>query len=472
MVSLALTILHMKLNSIILCAGTRVLVYGTAPSRPSNNGSAIPPSVSFALDGGSPVTIVSNPDLSDTEYAHRFYDSRNVSAGEHVLRIVVNYAADDWPFVLDYVQYMSLPPQPPLDGSNSTAVGLGTGTSVASRRLSAQAIVGAVVGGLALLAVAVVLRVLVVGRASRKWRKRPRTRVDLLDQGAFKFRSVVSQLELQCPYRFESRRYVEPKLPPPLLPFAPSTTEVESLVSSNGTACRCHSRSPSTGTELLFTPSSHHHGSDTDSHATSRPLIHRPSTPALSALGSRHPQIPSSSSSIFTRPGTPSSGHNHRPATPLTPPPAALHRPGTPQSPAIVWRPATPVSGATAPGASPPGLAAAAQTEMQRGPGPVVGAANRAIEKQAAEEARLLKLATFHADSGVRFDFKGDAVPPLSVPQPRAVAAATRRRVLVLAGVDSFGTDESGLEKRRRKEKRVSYGGSAVSEVPPVYTEE
>ena len=81
------------------------MVYGAQTPRPAGNKTAIPPSVTFAIDGVIPMVVVSNPDINATQYATQFFNSHTLPAGEHVLQIDVQYGSDDWPFVLDYLEY-------------------------------------------------------------------------------------------------------------------------------------------------------------------------------------------------------------------------------------------------------------------------------------------------------------------------------------------------------------------------------
>ncbi len=81
------------------------MVYGAQTPRPTGNKTAVPPSVTFAIDGVIPMVVVSNPDINATQYATQFFNSHTLPAGEHVLQIDVQYGSDDWPFVLDYLEY-------------------------------------------------------------------------------------------------------------------------------------------------------------------------------------------------------------------------------------------------------------------------------------------------------------------------------------------------------------------------------
>ncbi|KAJ2975765.1 hypothetical protein NUW54_g11503 [Trametes sanguinea] len=141
--------------------GTEVMVFGVANPPPSKNGT-LPPSVTFSIDGGSG-NLVSSPTVKSPQYSYEFYDSGKLSPGEHTLQILVNSGDKDWPFVLDYIQYVPLPSS---SSSTSSASASSTITSSSSSPTSVVpsshkksnhvgAIVGGVIGallGLALLA--------------------------------------------------------------------------------------------------------------------------------------------------------------------------------------------------------------------------------------------------------------------------------------------------------------------------------
>ena len=76
------------------------------------------------------------------------------------------------------------------------------------------------------------------------------------------------------------------------------------------------------------------------------------------------------------------------------------------------------------------------------------------------------KLATFHADSGVRFTAYGEMIPaaPSEPGTPTAPA---------FLQTDPHAAEQDELEERmRRKARHVSLAGTAISDVPPMYTEQ
>ena len=115
-----------------LHVGTNVVVYGAQTPRPAGNKTAVPPSVTFAIDGVIPMVVVSNPDINATQYATQYFESHTLPAGEHVLEIDVQYGSDDWPFVLDYIEYT------PMNVSS---------TPVSSDNRKRSSHVGPIVGG-------------------------------------------------------------------------------------------------------------------------------------------------------------------------------------------------------------------------------------------------------------------------------------------------------------------------------------
>ncbi|KAI0719502.1 hypothetical protein C8T65DRAFT_826865 [Cerioporus squamosus] len=415
--------------------GTGITVFGVGTPRPSGNQTAVPPSVSFSIDDGIPTTVVSNPDLRETDYMHQFYDSRALSPGEHTLHINVTYGEEDWPFVLDYVQYVPLPSDA-ASGWGPTAGGLSAATSKHAGAPVA-AIVGSVMGCVALLGAAALFKYYWYFRTgSTKTRKR----------GSYIYTSTVAKVDLLDH---------EPKLLPPSRALTPEpAADIESAFATSEQ--RYHTRSPSLGTEYLLSPPGLHHSfidmseSDAELRPSSRPGNHpasrpssppynRPGTPAASSvLGYQRSPTPSSLSfALLSRPGTPSIAVAFQ--RPITPP-AAVHRPETPPLPAIVYRPATPESFGLPPTA-------------QAGPSDT----SKALQLEKEHALRTLKQPKFYSDSGVRFK-EGDALPAEAV-------MASSQAALVKA-------ERERQRKKREKEKHVSHGGSAISEVPPMYTEE
>lgn len=173
-------------------SGTSVTVYGIATPRPSVNRTAVPPSVVFSVDDGIPTTVVGDPGAQNGETAHQFYLSPALPPREHILQINVTYGEEDWPFVLDYIQYVPSTESGaasgwgPTEGGLSAAAPKHPGAPVAS-------IVGSVMGCLALLGAAVLLRFYWCFRkGSTKTKKRgsyiyisAATKVDLLDNGTY-----------------------------------------------------------------------------------------------------------------------------------------------------------------------------------------------------------------------------------------------------------------------------------------------
>lgn len=84
-------------------------MFGVATPPPSNNSRSLTPSVSFSVDGRAS-NEVSNPTVKTAQYSYHFFDSGTLSPGQHTLQILVNNGAQDWPFVLDYIQYIPLRP--------------------------------------------------------------------------------------------------------------------------------------------------------------------------------------------------------------------------------------------------------------------------------------------------------------------------------------------------------------------------
>ncbi|KAI0329595.1 hypothetical protein GY45DRAFT_1324880 [Cubamyces sp. BRFM 1775] len=128
--------------------GTEVMVYGVATPPPEKN-NTLPPSVTFSIDGGSS-NQVSNPTVKASQYSYPFYDSKTLSPGEHTLQILVNNGDENWPFVLDYIQYIPLPSSTgsisqATPGSSSTAST--TASAVAGGSSTKSVNVGAIAGG-------------------------------------------------------------------------------------------------------------------------------------------------------------------------------------------------------------------------------------------------------------------------------------------------------------------------------------
>lgn len=168
--------------------GTDIAVYGVALPNPqlNNDGitiaATIPPSARFSIDGGIPLTVVSNPDLQEAEYAHQFYDSHTLPTGEHVLQMNVTYGTAEWPFVLDYIQYTPLQAQPPSVGQGASA---GGSAGASKPRVPSVAIGASVAGVMLVLAIAALFRYWNHLSRRRKCgiRTSPKEKVDLLEEG-------------------------------------------------------------------------------------------------------------------------------------------------------------------------------------------------------------------------------------------------------------------------------------------------
>ncbi|RPD81047.1 hypothetical protein L226DRAFT_565856 [Lentinus tigrinus ALCF2SS1-7] len=409
--------------------GTSVTVYGVATPKPSENQTALPPSISVSVDGGIPAVVVSNPDLQVTEYGHQFYDSRSLSSGEHTLQINVTYGEQDWPFVLDYIQYAPLPTGA-ASGLGPTDGGLSTATSRHSS-VPVAAIVGSVLGCFALLVAAALFRYF------RYLKSAPTKK-----RGPYIYTSAAAKVDLLDH---------EPKLPPPSRAVTPEpAADLESAYAAS--EIRFHTRTPSLSTEYLLSPPGlqpsfldmsearpeARSSSPSYDRPESRPYIRPGTPPASSVLGYQRSPTPSSLSfALLSRPGTPSTAAAfHRPITP----PVVMHRSETPSLPEIVYRTTTPESYGVTPAS-------------RAGPSSM----SKALQLEKEQALRAKKQPTFHADSGVRFK-EGDALPEDVVMVSSQAAQARAER------------DKE--RKKREKEKDVSCGASAISEVPPMYTEE
>ncbi|KAH9899476.1 hypothetical protein C8Q73DRAFT_787355 [Cubamyces lactineus] len=261
--------------------GTEVMVYGVATPPPEKN-NTLPPSVTFSIDGGSS-NQVSNPTVKTSQYSYPFYDSKSLSPGEHTLQILVNNGDENWPFILDYIQYIPLPSSTgsesqSVSGTSSTASA--TAPAVAGNSSTKSNHVGAIVGGviagvvgLGMLAFAIWFYLFRLRRRDA-YNHNATKKVDLLDH--------------------------EPKPPAPSI--FPSTTAADSTYVGEDVPYR----QSGIGVESIY---AHSIG----------PM--EPSRPFSPEFGSR----PASPSMLFRRPATP---------------PAVIQRPATP--PAIMHRPATP----------------------------------------------------------------------------------------------------------------------------------
>ena len=244
---------------------------------------------------------------------------------------------------------------------------------------------------------------------------------------------------------------LEPKRPLPSRAVTPEpAADVESVYALS--EMRFHTRTPSLGTEYLFSPPGLQRSFLDMSEGgpeprSSTPPYDRPSSPsfsrqgtppASSILGFQPSPTPTSLSfALLSRAGTPTAAAFQRPITPSV----AMHRPKTPPLPAIVDRPATPDTFSLLP-------------ESRAGP----SGTSKALQLEKEQALRSQKQPTFHADSGVRFK-DGDALPEDALVASSQAAQAKNKRK---------------RERKDREKKHVSCasGASAISEVPPMYTEE
>lgn len=117
----------------------------------------------FTIDGSSLVTYTAPRGVTQQEEAVTFYESQPLSSGEHVLFVNVTFAAQDAPFVFDGVDFYpnsvattpnasyaisSLSPVTTSDVTNTSNL------SQSSKSTPVGAIVGGVIGGLAVLVMA------------------------------------------------------------------------------------------------------------------------------------------------------------------------------------------------------------------------------------------------------------------------------------------------------------------------------
>ncbi|KAI0629935.1 hypothetical protein C8Q77DRAFT_1064483, partial [Trametes polyzona] len=142
--------------------GTRIIV--AALAEPAEWGYTAPPTVQFAIDGAV-VETVSAPTFTDWTF-YAMFDSQGLADGNHTVNVTVLEATRDYPFILDNFmfqpskQYWHLAFAPSTldvtEGEDGSGEGAGSGHKTASRgRPNMGAIVGGVLGGLALLAVAI-----------------------------------------------------------------------------------------------------------------------------------------------------------------------------------------------------------------------------------------------------------------------------------------------------------------------------
>ncbi|KAI0832809.1 hypothetical protein BC628DRAFT_1335812 [Trametes gibbosa] len=173
--------------------GSEVLVFGVANPPPANHTNLLAPSISFSIDGGTP-NVVSSPPVKSPQYSYQFYDSHSLPAGQHTLQILVNNGEEDWPFVLDYIQYsplLSSTPSPASSSPGTSASASTTGISTPSEAANVSHKshpVGAIVGGVIAGVVGLSLLAFVLWfcffrvRMQYSYKYHAATKVDLLDQ--------------------------------------------------------------------------------------------------------------------------------------------------------------------------------------------------------------------------------------------------------------------------------------------------
>lgn len=141
-------------SNLTLHTGTRIIVVALAA--PAN--STAPPTVQFAIDG-APVDTITPPAAEDWTF-YAIFDSQGLADGMHTINATVLDASEEYPLMLDAFMFqpskkywgLALAPSTlEVDGKNADA---GAG---ASRKVDVGAIVGGVLGGLALVAVGIAL---------------------------------------------------------------------------------------------------------------------------------------------------------------------------------------------------------------------------------------------------------------------------------------------------------------------------
>ncbi|KAI1795113.1 hypothetical protein LXA43DRAFT_64981 [Ganoderma leucocontextum] len=407
--------------------GTNLVVYGAQTPRPAGNKTAVPPSVTFAIDGVIPMVVVSNPDVNSTQYATQFFDSHTLPAGEHVLQIDVQYGSDDWPFVIDYLEYTPM-------NSSSTSVSSGSGSQTSHTGPIIGGFVGgaALVGGVALASWLFYKRKRRPGRMAKKYGhyvlKDAKKRPDLAD--SFEdYKPTCEDIIVPPTSSYivqETRSLHSGSVRTETVMYLPRRASMESL--SEMEFAQLSAQFP------LPRPNSH-------------VLYHQPSY----------------SSFAPSRPGTPSSAspsvYGHQ--LPLLPP-----APYCPGSPTISYRSATTadlstISYSTTNSRAPLQLA----TGSHYG-----GESPSRHSKQVEAEARPRhKPATFHADSGARFTTYGEMI---LASEPDTVPPETPPTFLQTDPAELGRSEDELEERRRRKARHVSLCGTAISDVPPMYTEQ
>lgn len=168
-------------------------MYGVAAPRPmDSDNNATPPAATFSVDGIIPMTVLSDPDIQVQEYAHQFFNSHALRAGEHVLQVNITHGTAEWPFVLDYIQYIPLPDAPSNGPGDPIAA---ASSNPGSRQKVVAAVVAAsVVGLIVILGLgALVVRYWMRSKKANADKggegpymyhvSKSRTKMDLLDEG-------------------------------------------------------------------------------------------------------------------------------------------------------------------------------------------------------------------------------------------------------------------------------------------------
>ncbi|KAI0329582.1 hypothetical protein GY45DRAFT_1371518 [Cubamyces sp. BRFM 1775] len=155
------------------------------------------PQAVFVIDGAATVPISAgfSTKASGPLYNYRMFVSDGLSAGPHTLEIIV-YRADkqgNWPFVLDYIQYVPLDNTATTSGSNTASLSpsptVTLEASVAEKHRGPP--LGPVVGGLLGGLVFIVL----LAFAMYAWLRRRRRRIIAIPHGALTVNSSEQALE-------------------------------------------------------------------------------------------------------------------------------------------------------------------------------------------------------------------------------------------------------------------------------------
>ncbi|KAI0650536.1 hypothetical protein C8Q79DRAFT_998362 [Trametes meyenii] len=139
-------------NSIAFSGTITEIVTGGTASLTFSDFSVSPPSATFKIDGSLQETATA-PNNGSLSYSYPFFESSELSSGQHTLDIAVTHGTNQYPFILDYIIYLpesgatptasqqatsTLPPGPTVFTSSKSTVPVG-------------AIVGGVIGGIAVL---------------------------------------------------------------------------------------------------------------------------------------------------------------------------------------------------------------------------------------------------------------------------------------------------------------------------------